>query len=372
MAKDYYNILGINRNASQDEIKKAFRKLAHKYHPDKKDGDEAKFKEINEAYGVLSNEKKRAEYDSYGRVFSDGTAGSGSGMGGFSAGGGPASGWDFSDFAQEFGRGGFNAEDFDLGDIFGEFFGGGRSGRKTARGRDISMDFELAFEEAIFGTERKVLVTKAGNCDTCSGTGAKPGTKTKTCSRCNGQGKVHETRQTMLGALSTVRACSTCHGVGQVPETPCKDCKGIGVVKKQEEVTIKVPAGIRRGEMIRLTGAGEAVPGGVPGDLYVQVHIKPHHLFRREGNNIATDTDIKLTDALLGKEVILKTLEGDQISIKIPKGVSSGEILRIKGKGVPIDGKRRGDLMVKINIKTPTKLSRKALRLIKELKEEGV
>ncbi|NIQ01720.1 MAG: hypothetical protein GWM98_16130 [Nitrospinaceae bacterium] len=143
-------------------------------------------------------------------------------------------------------------------------------------------------------------------------------------------------------------------------------------MKKQEEVTIKVPAGIRRGEMIRLTGAGEAVPGGVPGDLYVQVHIKPHHLFRREGNNIATDTDIKLTDALLGKEVILKTLEGDQISIKIPKGVSSGEILRIKGKGVPIDGKRRGDLMVKINIKTPTKLSRKALRLIKELKEEGV
>jgi len=370
MTKNYYNTLGVEKNASKDEIKKAFRKLAHKYHPDKKDGDESKFKEINEAYGVLSDEKKRAEYDQYGQTFGAG-AGPGQGFGGygnaggFSAQGGPASGWDFSGFQN--GQG----VEFDLGDIFGDMFGGGARGG-TKRGRDISIDIEVPLKDAVYGTERKVLLTKTSECAICAGSGAKAGTTMETCTTCNGNGKIHDTRQSFLGTFSSVRVCNVCNGTGQVPKERCSTCKGLGVHKKQEEINVKVPAGINHGEMIRLTGAGEAVPGGVPGDLYIKIHVTSNKDFHREGSNLIMDLDIKLTDALLGKEYSVVTLDGKALTVKVPKNISVGEILRIKGKGIPVEGDRTGDLMIKLKIKMPNKLSKKSEQLIKELREEGV
>lgn len=356
MQKDYYSILGVEKGASKDEIKRAFRKLAHKYHPDKKGGDESKFKEVNEAYSILSDDKKRAEYDTYGQTFGDG----GNPFGG-------AGGFDFSGFQGA--ASGFNSAD--LGDIFGEFFGGGGRRSNVKRGRDISIDFEISFEESIFGAERKVLLNKTSTCEECDGTGAKKGTKMKKCQTCNGQGSVHETKKTFFGTFTSTAECSTCHGAGEVPKELCKKCSGIGVVKKEEEITIKIPAGIENGEMIRLSGMGEAVPRGITGDLYAKVHVSRHPVFRREGSNLVMDLNIKLTDAILGGEYTINTLDG-KLKLKIPKGASFGEILRIKGKGVPIDSRRRGDLLVHLNIKLPAKLSKKTEKLIKELREEGI
>jgi len=361
MTKDYYNILGVEKNASKDEIKKAFRKLAHKYHPDKKSGDEAKFKEVNEAYGVLSNEKKKAEYDTYGQVFGDG----------FSAGGGPASGWDFSGFQGFGGTGGQGFDASDLGDIFGEFFGGGGRRSNVKRGRDISIDFEISFEESIFGTERRVLLNKTSACEECDGSGAKSGSIMKKCETCNGQGSIHETKKTFFGTFTSAAECGACTGTGEVPKELCKKCGGVGVIKKEGEITIKIPAGIQEGEMIRLSGAGEAIPKGISGDLYAKVHVGQHPVFRREGVNLRMDLNIKLTDAILGAEYTINTLDG-KLKLKIPKGVSFGEILRVKEKGVPIDNRKRGDLLVHLNIKLPAKLSRKTEKLIQELKAEGI
>lgn len=351
--KDYYKILGIEKNAGAEDIKKAFRKLAHKHHPDK-GGDEEKFKEANEAYQVLSDEKKRAEYDAYGQTF-------GGNGGGFSGQGGGFSGFE--------GFGGQGFEGVDLNDIFGDFFGGGRP--QARRGRDISIDLQLSFQESVFGVTRKVLITKTSRCDTCHGTGAKPGTATKTCSQCNGQGRVHESKRSFLGTISQVRECSQCAGTGKIPEEKCTTCKGHGVLRKEEEITIKVPAGIQNGEMVRLTGAGEAIQNGTSGDLYVKIHVAPHKVFKREGNNLIMDLGVKLTDAILGIDYPVETLDGN-IVVKIPKGVSSGEILRVREKGVPVDQKRRGDLLIRIEVKTPTKLSRKAEKLIEELRNEGI
>ena len=354
MKKDYYEILGIDKKASKDDIKKAFRKLAHQYHPDKKGGDENKFKEVNEAYGVLSDDKKRAEYDSYGRVFSDGTGG-GEGFGGF----------DFN---------GFNAEgfqDFDLGDIFGDFFGGGRGQAQTKRGRDISIDIELAFAEAIFGVERKILINKMSPCATCDGAGAKPGTETTTCPECNGKGKIHETKRSFFGSFSSVRTCGRCAGAGKIPKEACPSCKGSGTIYRPSEISVKIPPGIESGEMIRMQSAGEAVGRGIAGDLYIKIHVGKHPVLRKEGSNLVADLTIKLSSALLGDEYIIKTLEGD-LAVKIPAGVSFGEILRIKGKGVPIDKNRRGDLLINLSIKLPRKVSRGAQKLIEELRKEGV
>lgn len=356
MAKDYYQILGISKSASKEEIKKAFRKLAHKYHPDKGGGDEAKFKELNEAYQVLSDDRKRAEYDSYGQTF-NGAGQGGQGFGGF----------DFSGFGQQ----GF--EGVDLDEIFGEFFGGAKGGRnKVKRGRDISIDLQISFTESILGTERSVLLNKVSVCEPCQGSGAKQGSSMKKCSACNGQGKVHETRKSFFGVFTSVADCHVCHGRGQVPEEKCPVCKGLGIEKREENVTIKIPASISPGEMIRLSGAGEAVSGGIAGDLYVKIHISSHPVFTREGNNIVMDLHIKLSDALLGGEYTITTLEGGPLSLKVPAGVSFGEILRLRGKGVPIDTKRRGDLLVKLNIKMPGKLSKKVEAMIEELKKEGI
>lgn len=366
MSKDYYEILGVQKGASKDEIKKAFRNLAHKYHPDKKGGDEQKFKEASEAYSVLSDDKKRAEYDTYGRVF----GGNGGGQaGGFDPSGG-FGGFDFSDFAKGFGGGDGFTNEFDLGDIFGEFFGGGQ-GNRQKRGRDISIDVELSFEESVFGIERRVLLNKASLCDSCSGTGQEKGTGEKTCTTCNGKGKIRETKKSFLGSFSTVRTCSTCGGKGKIPEKPCSKCRGEGVLRKQQEISVKIPAGIENGEMIRMTGEGEAVSRGVSGDLYIKVHVRTHQLFRKEGSNLAMDLSVKLTSALLGDEYEIKALDGS-IKIKIPEGIKNGEILRVKGRGVPIDKNRRGDLMVHIKIDIPNHLSKDAKKLVEELKREGL
>ena len=365
MAKDYYDILGVNKSASKDDIKKAFRNLAHKFHPDKKGGDEKKFKEANEAYSVLSDDKKRAEYDSYGRVFSGANGGPGGGFEGF----------DFSNFSGEgFGNANFDFGDINLGEMFSDFFGGRSAGvGRRQRGHDISIDLEIAFEESIFGVERKIFVTKTGLCDVCKGDGAKPGAGEKTCSACNGKGKLHETRRSFLGSFTSVRVCDTCRGTGKVPEEKCPLCKGLGVLRKESEIVVNIPSGISDGEVIRLAGAGEAVAGGASGDLYAKIYVKKHSLFHKEGSNLVTDLKIKLSTALLGGEYNLKTLDGD-IVVKVPTGISFGEILRVRGKGVPIgrSGGRRGDLMIRLKIELPAHLSKDAAELVEKLKEKGI
>lgn len=360
MAKqDYYTILGLQKGASKDEVKKAFRKLAAQYHPDKKTGDEAKFKEISEAYAVLGDEKKKAEYDTYGHAF-NGAGGGGSQGQGFG-------GFNWQDFQQ--GQGDGSSFEFNINDIFGDMFGGG-GGARQQRGRDISMDIELSFTDAVFGTKRSVIVTKNNTCTHCTGTGAKKGTEFTTCSTCNGNGRVREQRQSIMGTFQTVRECNVCNGTGQIPKENCEHCKGQGVVRGEDDIEINIPAGIQNGEMIRMTGRGEATPHGTPGDLYIKIHVKPHATITREGTTLLSQLHIKLSDALLGNTYTVVTLDGN-VEIKVPEGIKHGELLRIKGKGVP-QGNSRGDFMVKILIDIPQKLSRKARKLIEELREEGI
>jgi len=368
MSKDYYEILGVNKGASKDEIKKAFYKLAHKYHPDKKEGDEKKFKQVNEAYQVLSDDSKRSKYDQFGSGFENMGQG---GYGGASQGG--FEGFDFGGFSQGFSNGGADFDFGNLNDIFSDFFtGGNRGGRsQTRRGRDISTEIQISFSESIFGTNRKILITKTSNCTTCGGSGTKSGTKMETCKYCNGQGKVREAKRTILGIISTTKTCEECLGSGEVPKEKCDNCKGKGVLRREEEVSINIPEGIRDGEMIRMTGGGEAISKGTPGDLYIKINIASHAIFKREGNDLVMNLDLKLSDALLGTEYSIETLDG-QISVKIPEGVSINEILRIKGKGVPFSKSKRGDLLIKLKIKLPNKISHKSRELIEQLKKEGI
>lgn len=357
MNKDYYKILGVNKTASKDEIKKAYRKLAHKYHPDKTGGDDERFKEASEAYSVLSDDKKRQEYDAYGRVFSGG-------------GGASGAGWQDFDFSQFTGDNAWS--DVDLSDLFGDLgdiFGGGRT--HTKRGRDISLDIEIDFKNSVFGTKRTVLLTKNAACSTCSGSGAEPGSKMTTCDLCKGSGSLHDTKKTIFGTFTHTAACTKCRGKGKIPEEFCNVCGGDGIVRKEEEINVNVPAGINDGEMIRMTGAGEAVAGGRAGDLYVRVHVKNKTGFRKQGTSLVTDLYIKVTDAMLGATYKVETLDG-KLDVKIPAGVTHGELLRVKGKGVPEVGGGRGDLLIKVHITMPSKLSRKAKKLIEELKNEGL
>jgi molecular chaperone DnaJ len=277
-------------------------------------------------------------------------------------------GFDFSGFTNG-AQGGFSAEGFDLGDIFGEFFGGGRA--KTKRGRDISIDVELYFEEAIFGVERTFLLNKVSVCRVCNGSGAKNPNETITCQTCNGKGKIREIKKSIFGSIEVARVCETCNGNGKVPKEKCGACEGLGVLKKEEEVKIKIPAGIDNGEMIRLSGAGEAVRGGTAGDLYIKTHIKKHKIFRKEGNDLVMNLEVKLSDALLGADYDIHTLDGLS-KLKIPEGVNTGDILQIKGKGVPTVGKSRGDILVNIKVLLPKKLSKTAKEAIQKLKEEGI
>lgn len=362
MKKDYYDILGVARNASPEEVKKAYRRLAHQYHPDKSSGDEKRFKEINEAYQVLGNEQKRAQYDRFGSAF-DGNTGSDQGA--------YYGAWDFNNFAQGFE--GFSGDAHGFNDIFEDMFGfGGRGGRaQTPRGRDIAIDVEIPFREAVFGTRRTVLLQKQILCSTCSGDGSEPGTATKRCTSCNGSGTVHETRRSLFGSFTKMRSCSTCAGSGQVPEKPCHSCKGSGVMRGSEEISIEIPSGVNDSEMIKLLGKGEAVPGGISGDLYIKMHVIPQAQFTRIGNDIATKISLRITDALLGTTSPVDTLDG-VVHVRIPAGTEAGSILRIRGKGVPRAHGGRGDLLITCAIKMPKKVSRKAKQLLEELQKEDI
>jgi len=355
MAKNYYDILGIDKKATKEDVKKAFRKLAQKHHPDK-GGDEAKFKEITEAYATLADEKKRREYDSYGQSF-------GGGQGGFN-------GFDPSQFGG-FGQGGVEFDLSDLFEGFGDIFGGGQGRGRVKRGRDISIDIEVPFKESILGGKRSVLITKVGKCDTCSGSGAKPGTELETCKNCNGAGRIHETRNSPLGAFTSVRTCPTCEGQGKVPKEACATCTGRGVTRKEEELKIAIPQGIDGGEMIRMPGLGEAVKGGASGDLYVKVHVKPHALYKKEGLNLVMNMPVKLTDALLGTTANIVTIDDKKLEVKIPPMTEAQQTLRLRGKGVSIDG-TSGDLLIRLTATLPKKISGKAKKAIEELKGEGL
>ncbi len=374
MNKDYYKILGIGKNASQDEVKKAFRKLAHEHHPDKKGGNEAKFKEANEAYTVLGDEKKRAQYDQFGSAAFNG-GGGGPGAGGF----GGFEGFDFSQFGfggqGGQGQGGF---EFDLGDIFSGMFGGGGRGRGrrgALRGSDIQVDIELSFKDSIFGLEKEISVTKNSLCEHCKGTRSEPGTEMNNCGTCHGSGHVIKAQRTILGTVEHEVICDECSGTGKIPKTKCKVCRGKGVENKRSTINIGIPPGIESGETLRVNGAGEAVIGGESGDLFIKIYVKKDPRFRKQGYDLYSDLHISIPDAVLGGEARFESLD-ESFTVKIPEAIEHGEILRIRHKGVPhsyghLQGKQvaRGDLMLKILIKIPKKLSKEERKLFEQLRE---
>ena len=363
MSKDYYKILGVEKNATEADIKSAFRKLAHQHHPDKNGGDDKKFKEVNEAYQTLSDKQKRAQYDQFGPAYAQGGFGAGTGNP-FGGGGNPFEGFDFSQFQQGgFGQGGF---EFDLGDLFGGGFGGGRS--KVRRGNDIETQIKITFKEAVFGVEKKIVLNKVSQCKTCHGSGAKPGTKSHDCKTCNGKGVVVKIQRTILGNMQTQAACDACYGTGKVPEHKCDHCKGAGVVRDKEEITIKIPAGLNNGDTLRMDGAGEAIPHGQAGDLYIHIAIDSHSTMKRVGNDLIMAREISLADALLGTEIEIETLDGKE-KLHIPEGTNTGDQLKIKSKGV-MHGRGRGDLIVGIKVDMPKRLSKKAKEMIEELRKE--
>lgn len=372
--KDYYKILGVPRNASFEEIKKAYYKLAHKYHPDK-GGDKEKMKEINEAYQVLSDKEKRKQYDQFGRVFeggfNPGSDFSGQGGGGFN-------GFNWNDF-QQAGGGDFDFDIGDLGDIFEDFFGfsfGGRQGQKSeaGRGRDIRVDLELSLEDVLKGQTKEIVLNKFLECSRCHGTGAEPGTSVKECFSCRGTGRVQEIKRTPFGSITRWAVCPECHGDGRKPEVYCNVCNGEGRIKKEEKVNVFVPAGVDSNQIIKVAGKGEAGRrGSEPGDLYVRILIKKHKTFVRRGDDLYLSVLIKISDAVLGGEIEVPTLEGKNISLKIPAGTKSGKVFRVSGKGIPhFSGYGRGNLYVEVEIDIPKKLTKKQKEIFKNLKEEGL
>lgn len=357
MAKrDYYEVLGINKDASADEIKKAFRKLAVQYHPDKEGGDEAKFKEINEAYEILKDSTKRQRYDQFGHA----------GVGGAAGGGNPFEGF------QGFGGQGqnihFDFGDMGLGDIFGSFFGGGgRQTRTEDMGRDVQTEVSLTFEEAVFGVEKKVHLTMNDVCSHCKGKRAEPGFELKTCEVCKGSGQVVQQMNTMFGAIQQASICKNCDGLGKVPEKACTVCHGKGVERVSQEITIKIPAGIDDGAVIRLREHGEAAANGNKGDLYVQINVKPHKYFTREGDLILSNQHIGMVEAALGTEVQVETVDG-LVTMKIPAGTQSGTDFKLSGHGVPhIRDKARGAHIVTVLVDTPTNLSKEQKEILSSL-----
>ena len=350
--RDYYDILGVNRDASDEDIKKSYRKLAMKFHPDRnpdsKDAEE-KFKEAKEAYEVLSDKEKRGAYDAYGHAGVNpqmGGAG-GAGMGGFSDA---------------------------FGDIFSEIFGaqggrgnGGRSG--VYRGADLRYNLEITLEQAARGTETKIRIPTLDECETCHGTGAKPGTTAKTCHTCNGAGQV----RMAMGPFSMAQTCPTCHGTGKVIPEPCNTCGGAGRVKKHKTLSVKIPAGVDEGDRIRLSGEGESGVGGGPaGDLYVVVSLKEHSVFQRDGNDLHCEMPISFTIAALGGEIVIPTLDGEA-KIKIPSETQSGQVFRLRGKGIKgVRSNTHGDLMCHVVVETPVRLTDRQKELLKELEEINI
>jgi len=361
MGKDYYNILGVNKNASQDEIKKAFRQKAHQYHPDKAGGDEAKFKEINEAYQVLGDEKKRSQYDQFGSAFEHGQAGGGfSGFDGFR---------DFSGFAN-----GFNVNFEDLGDIFGGlgdifgFGGGGKRKARARRGRDIEVILTIDFSEAVFGTEKEISLNKTVVCDRCQGSGVDPDSKITTCKTCGGRGSQTRVQRTIFGQMQVETTCSDCGGEGKTYEKKCTKCSGNGIIQETVNLKVKIPAGIDEGESIRLAGQGEAgSKGALAGDLYLKIRVKPDKRFERDGYDIKSEAEIKFSQAVLGDKIEVETVDGP-VKLKIPEGTQSGTVFRLRNRGVTkLRGRGRGDQLVKVIIKTPKGLSKKQKKMLEEL-----
>jgi len=370
MSKDYYSILGVSKSATADEIKKAFYKLAHQHHPDKKGGDEKKFKEANEAYQVLSNPEKRKQYDQFGSDFANG---------GFNGGG--AGGFSGANWQDIFRQGGFSSQDADfgdLGDIFGDVFsafgGGTRSGRgRKKRGNDIEADLTIEFREAVFGAEKSFELYKTVVCSHCHGNGAEPGTKISSCATCGGRGQVEQVQRTILGAFKTVGVCPDCGGEGKTAEKKCTRCSGHGAVKDKDLITVKVPAGIDNGQSIKITGRGEAgEKGAIAGDLYLRIKVRPDAKFKREGDNITSREFIPFSLAALGGKIDVATVDG-AVKMKIPEGTQSGKVFVLHDHGAPrLHRGGRGDQFVEVLVETPTKLSRQQKKLIEELGREGV
>ena len=344
MPKDYYATLGIDKSASKDEIKKAFRKLAHEHHPDK-GGDEQKFKEANEAYQVLSDETKKQQYDQYGQTF-DGASG------GFPGGG-------FSGQSMNF---------EDLGDIFGNMFGGGGGfgGSRGERGQDIAVDVKMTFKESVFGVEKEINVTKNNTCERCAGGGGEPGTAMSTCKGCDGQGVKTTVQRTILGNMQARVTCDECNGTGEIPEKKCTTCHGDGLDYGAKTLRVDIPPGVEDGMKIRVRGEGESIGArGQKGDLYLRLHVDIDPRFEREGDKIYVKKKIGFTQAALGDEVEVDTVDG-KVKLKIPAGTQSGDKLRMKGKGVST-GRGRGDQIVTIQVVTPKKLGRKERKILEEL-----
>jgi molecular chaperone DnaJ len=346
--KDYYELLGVNRSAGEDEIKKAYRKLALQHHPDRNPGDkqaEEKFKEVSEAYSVLSDAQKRSQYDQFGHAA-------------FGESGPFSGGFDFS--------GGF--EDV-FGDIFGEFFGGGGSRRRgRGRGEDLRYNLTLKFEEAAFGVEKKIKIPRHGPCETCRGTGAKAGTAPQTCPTCHGRGQV----SFQQGFFSVSRTCSQCHGQGTIVKEPCATCGGAGRVRTMHTLSVKIPAGVDTGSRLKLRGEGETGPvAGLPGDLYVVIQTESHPIFVRDNLDIICDIPISFVQAALGAEIDVPTLDG-KVKMKIPSGTQSGKVFRMKGKGIKdVQGLQQGDEHVRVIVETPTRLTAKQKELLKDFAELG-
>jgi molecular chaperone DnaJ len=361
MSKDYYKILGVSRSASAEEIKRAFHQLAHKYHPHK-GGDAKKFKEINEAYQILSNKEKKAQYDQFGRVFEGGAAGPEwargnpfQGEAGFDFGG-----QDFSDIFEDF---------FDFG------FGPSRSRKRDLKkGKDIRIDLELSLEETLKNSTKKVNLYKETVCSRCKGSGAEPGTSLNKCFACGGKGEVQHVKRTFLGSFTRWGICPECRGEGQKPEKPCNVCKGEGRIKASEEIEIFIPAGVDSNQLIRVSGKGEAGRrGGQAGDLYLRILVKNHPVFERQGDDLFASVPISFSQAALGDQIEITGLDNERISIKVPAGSESGRILRIRDKGTPhFSGFGKGSLYLELSIKTPKKLTKKQKELLEKLKGEGM
>ncbi|MFH1253462.1 MAG: molecular chaperone DnaJ [Candidatus Uhrbacteria bacterium] len=354
MSKDFYKILGVNKNASAEEIKKAFRTLAHQHHPDKAGGNEQKFKEINEAYQVLGDPEKRQKFDQFGSAAFDGSQGfpGSGGFGGFSQGG---INFDFSNFE-------------DLGDLFGGAFGFGGGGRRTrgpAHGRDLQVDLNLSFEESVFGASKDITFSKTDSCARCGGVGAEPGSKMKKCSECSGAGYQVRVQRTILGAIQSKVECQACQGEGETAETRCTECFGSGLTKNKKTLTVDVPAGIEDGNSLRLSGQGEAVKGGRAGDLYIRLRVKSDSRFIRDNFDLRSEVAIGFTMAALGGSVEVETVDG-KVEVKISAGLQSGTELRLRGKGVGHEG-RRGDHIVTVRVITPKNLSKKQKELLEKL-----
>ncbi len=353
--RDYYEVLGVERSASDDAIKKAYRALAKKYHPDLHPGDkeaEAHFKEINEAYEMLSDADKRKKYDAYGFAGVDPNYGAGdaSGFGGFG--------------------GGF--QDFDLGSIFDSFFGGGGAGQQTrrngpAKGSNLRASIPLAFEEAAFGCKKTIEISRVEKCDDCAGTGAAKGSTVETCQVCHGSGAVRTTQRTPLGAFTSSSPCTACHGTGKVIKNPCPSCRGQGAVRRKRKIEVNIPAGIDDEQTISLRGQGNAgANGGPSGDLYVTVNVRPHPIFTREGADVYCEVPISFTDAALGAELEVATIDG-KVKYTIPEGTQTGTVFRLRGKGIPyLNSSRRGDHYVTVNVEVPRNLSNKQKDLLRQ------